>query len=316
MSRKAAIDLGSNSIKLLVLDVDEQLNYKVVHDEAVVTGLGRNLVPGGLLDEESCELTVEVVKRFAKTALELGVPDVVSAGTAAMRRAGNGKQFVDELNQLTGLEIRIISGEREAAIASEVAVRELTTEHEHVVLFDTGGGSTELSWFQKGELKGDNSIQLGARYLTDELNITHPVSEEMRDKLTHHILSQLPDNAVGPHRGGELVAGAVKLAGLGGTASLIVWLLQGIRGQERSDPHLTEVTAAQLALLLERLARSNMEEVLQMKNMNPDRASVVYAGVSIIRGLLRHYGVESFTLTDRGLRYGLLLSEIMQPSGA
>lgn len=316
MALRAAIDLGSNSIKLLVLEVDDQLNYKVVHDEAVVTGLGRNLVPGGLLDVESCELTVAAVRRLVETAHALGVSDIVSAGTAAMRRAGNGKQFVDDLNLQTGLEIRIISGEREALIASEVAVRELTTQHEHVVLFDTGGGSTELSWFQNGVLRGDNSIQLGARYLTDELQIIHPVSEQMRTKLTHHILSQLPDNAVGPHRGGELVAGAVKLAGLGGTASLIVWLLQGLRGQEKSDPHLTEVTAAQLALLLERLARSSMDEVLQMKNMNPDRASVVFAGVSIIRGLLRHYGVESFTLTDRGLRYGLLLSEIMQPSGA
>ena len=316
MTIKAAIDLGSNSIKLLVLDVDNQHNYRIIHDEAIVTGLGRNLTPGGQLDVESVELTVAAVRSLVARAHQLGVTDIVSAGTAAMRRAGNGKQFVNELNQMCGLDIRIISGDREAVIASEVAVRELAAENEHVVLFDTGGGSTELSWFQRGKLMGDSSLALGARYLTDEMQITHPVDEEMRTRISHHVLTKLHENAVGPHRGGELVAGAVKLAGLGGTASLIVWLLQGLRGQEKSNPHLTEVSAAQLALLLERLASCNPDELRAMKNMNPDRANVVFAGVSIIRGLLRHYGVESFTLTDRGLRFGLLLSDIMQPSGA
>lgn len=316
MAIRAALDLGSNSIKLLVLDVDADRNYKVLHDEAVVTGLGRNLTPGSALDENSCSQTIDVVKRFVGKAREMGAEDIVGAGTAAMRRAGNGKQFLDELNHCTGLDFRIISGEREAMIASEIAVHEIPGEHEHVVLFDTGGGSTELSWFHNGRLMGDSSIPLGARYLKDELEITHPVSEEMRERINHQILSQFHNNAVGPHRGGELVAGKVKLAGLGGTASLIVWLLQGLRGEERSDPHLQEVSAAQLSLLVEKMARMSLDEVRDMKNMNPDRASVVFAGVSIIRGLLRHYGVESFTLTDRGLRFGLLLSDVMQPSGA
>ena len=233
-----------------------------------------------------------------------------------MRRASDGKQFIDRLNESTGLDVRIISGAREAAIASEIAVREMPGEHEHVVLFDTGGGSTELSWFHAGELQVENSIPLGARYLTDEMNIRHPVSDGMREELSMHILSQFHEKAVGPYRGGELVAGAVALAGLGGTASLIVWLLQGLRGEDRSDPHLQVVTSAQLSLLLERMARCDYDELAAMRNMNPDRVNVVFAGVSIIRGLLRHYGVESFILTDRGLRFGLLLSDIMQPSGA
>ncbi len=316
MTIRAALDLGSNSIKLLVLDIDEDRNYRIIHDEAVMTGLGRNLSPGTALDEESCTHTIKVVQEFAGKAQQLGATSIVGAGTAAMRRASNGKQFLDELNRDTGLEIRMISGEREAAIASEIAVRELPGEHMHVVLFDTGGGSTELSWFHDGGLRGDSSIPLGARYLTDEMQITHPVSDQMREKISHYVLSHFPENAVGPHRGGELVAGTVTLAGLGGTASLIVWLLQGLRGEERSDPHLKVVTAPQISLLLERMSRSSIEEVAAMKNMNPDRATVVFAGVSIIRGLLRHYGVESFILTDRGLRYGLLLSDLMQPSGA
>ncbi|MCB1185728.1 hypothetical protein KDL29_01065 [bacterium] len=316
MAIRAALDVGSNSIKLLVLDVAEDRSYKVITDESVVTGLGRNLTPGSALDADSCANSIEVVRQFAARARDLGAEEIVGAGTAAMRRAGNGKQFIVEMNQSTGLDIRIISGEREAAIASEVAMREIPGEHEHVVLFDTGGGSTELSWFHDGRLEGDSSIALGARYLTDELEITHPVGDEMRERISNYVLSKLPDNAVGPHRGGELVAGAVTLAGLGGTASLIVWLMQGLRGEEKSDPHLKVVTSAQLALLLERMARMDLEAVRSMKNMNPDRATVVFAGVSIIRGLLRHYGVESFILTDRGLRYGLLLSDIMQPSGA
>ncbi|MCB1216143.1 hypothetical protein KDL44_02040 [bacterium] len=316
MSIRAALDVGSNSIKLLVLDIAADRSYTVVHDEAEVTGLGRNLSPGSPLDPDACTRTIEVVQRFAHKARDLHAMDIVGAGTSAMRRAGNGKQFLDELNTATGLEIRIISGEREAAIASDVAMREIPGEHENIVLFDTGGGSTELSWFSNGKLMGDSSITLGARYLTDELDITHPVSNEMRERISAQVLSRLLDNAVGPYRGGELVAGAVKLAGLGGTASLIVWLLEGLRGQERSDPHLKVVTAAQLSMLLERMARYSLDEVREMKHMNPDRATFVFAGVSIIRGLLRHYGVESFILTDRGLRYGLLLSDIMQPSGA
>ena len=87
MAIRAALDLGSNSIKLLVLDVDEDRSYRIIHDEAVVTGLGRNLSPGTMLDEDSCELSIEVVRQFAVKARQLGAEEIIGAATAAMRRA-------------------------------------------------------------------------------------------------------------------------------------------------------------------------------------------------------------------------------------
>ena len=296
---RAGMDIGSNSVKTLVLKRTRS-GHEVVTDMNQVTGLGRGLTAGGQFDPNAVEATLEVIAAQARRAAELGASVVVAAGTAAMRTASNPETVIDPLKEL-GLAVRIVSGDEEAQISRAVAARELK-QARNAILFDTGGGSTELSWFAQGELRESISLPLGARRLTELGKIEHPVNEAMRRRLNRLIWKEL-------ERAPKLPPRAVPtLAGLGGTASVIVWVFQGQRGEPKGDPHGEVIELSKLRGLQAALARKTRDGLLAIPNLDPLRADIIYSGVAIIVKILEHYGAERFKVIDRGLRWGLLLS--------
>jgi hypothetical protein len=295
---RAGMDIGSNSVKTLVLR-RTRTGHDVVCDLNQVTGLGRGLTVGSEFDPDAVEATLEVIAAQAQRARELGATAIIAAGTAAMRTASNPEAIIDPLKEL-GIASRVISGDEEAQISRAVAARELKPAR-NAVLFDTGGGSTELSWFAQGELRESISLPLGARRLTELGKIEHPVNEAMRRRLNRLIWKEL-------ERAPKLPPRAVPtLAGLGGTASVIVWVFQGQRGEPKGDPHGEVIDLSKLRGLQAGLARKTREELLAIPNLDPLRADIIYCGVAIIVKILEHYGTERFKVIDRGLRWGLLL---------
>jgi exopolyphosphatase/guanosine-5'-triphosphate,3'-diphosphate pyrophosphatase len=292
------MDIGSNSVKTLVLR-RTGTGHEVVADMNQVTGLGRGMTAGGEFDTEAVEATLEVISAQAQRACELGAKTVFAAGTAALRSASNPDVIVEPLREI-GIAARVISGDEEAQISRAVAARELKAAR-NSILFDTGGGSTELSWLQRGEVKESISLPLGARRLTELAKIGHPVSEAMRRRLNRLIWKEL-------ERAPQLPARALPtLAGLGGTASVIVWVFRGQRGEPKGDPHGEVIDLSRLRGLQAALARKTRDELLAVPNLDPLRADIIYGGVAIIVKILEHYGAERFKVIDRGLRWGLLL---------
>jgi exopolyphosphatase / guanosine-5'-triphosphate,3'-diphosphate pyrophosphatase len=309
MSIRAAIDVGSNSVKLLVLEIDSAGGYRILHDEARVTGLGKGVGERGALNPASIAETLAILRDYAAIALRLGAESIRAAGTSALRRAADAREFVARVGRETGITIEVISGEEEARLSRAIALKELPPGSPDVVLFDVGGGSTELTWCHGAGVRAACSLELGARRCTDDAGVTQPVMPEMLARLDA-IISRALAAAPGPAAGtvlNETGIAAVRLAGLGGTASEMVWLLRGQRGAPKGHPHLARVGRVELEELLRKLSGMELEQLKAQPNADPKRAEVIVAGVVIIASLLAHYGAESFTLVDRGLRFGLLL---------
>jgi exopolyphosphatase / guanosine-5'-triphosphate,3'-diphosphate pyrophosphatase len=304
VSIRAAIDVGSNSVKLLVLDIAADGTYRVLADRAAVTGLGRGLGERGPLDRVGVRETLDCLALYVLDAYALGAQSIRAAGTSALRRATDAPRFKMLVAEETGLDIEVISGEEEARLARAVALRELPAGSPSVVFFDVGGGSTELTVCHGATVTAARSLELGARRCTEEAAITHPVDQAGCDRLSDMIRLVLANAPILADSEG---AEPPRLAGLGGTASEVVWILRGQRGEPKGDPHLAQVTRAETAGLLDKLGEMTLPQLQELPNADPKRSGVIYAGCAIILELLRLYGARQFTLVDRGLRWGLLL---------
>ncbi|MBN2082177.1 hypothetical protein JW859_08205 [bacterium] len=303
MAIRAAIDVGSNSVKLLVIDQDATGAYRILHDASKVTGLGKGLGPAGELDPRAARRTAECIAEFAATARSLDTTEILAAGTSALRRASDAAQFTARVAEQCGVAVTVISGEEEARLARIIALRELPGAAEHTLLFDVGGGSTELTLCHGLEVAAAQSLPLGARRITEEAGITHPVPPAAAERM-----AELVARGLAGAPGCAAVAPALTLAGLGGTATTMVWLMRGKRGEPAGDPHLAQVETGAVRALLAELASQTSDEVRRMPNLDPARADVIYGGIAIIAGLLAMYRAPGFTLVDRGLRFGLLLA--------
>jgi exopolyphosphatase/guanosine-5'-triphosphate,3'-diphosphate pyrophosphatase len=310
----AAIDVGSNSVKLLVLRLAPEGGYEILLDDTRVTGLGRNLGDGGPLDAQAREDTLSCLREYLERAAALGAGQVRVAGTAAMRRATDAPELlaaIEQEGQTHGLAVtaEVLSGEDEARLSRAVALRELPSGSPDVVFFDVGGGSTEITVLRGREALKSTSLPLGARRCTDAAGVVQPVMASMRERLDAMIEMELrgapglPRQADGPGQ-----PAAPRVAGLGGTSSSMVWLLRGLRGEPAGDPHLARVTLVEGEYLLHHLADRSLREVRGLPNLDPARAEVIYAGVLIICAVVRRCGAQEFVLVDRGLRFGLLLA--------
>ncbi len=327
MSIKAAIDVGSNSVKLLVLDLQDNGDYRILLDRSTVTGLSRGLTESGGLGQRAIDDTMECLRSMVAKARELGAEEIHAAGTAALRSASDSERLTGPARSELGLDIRVISGDEEARLSRAVALRELTqvfggAAPRDVIFFDVGGGSTELTWCRKGVVADSASLALGARRCTELAGLRHPVSLEMLGRL-HELLDRVMDEeapvvtgndspeddrlAPPPDDDFNYPEQGVCLAGLGGTASNVVWLLQGRAGKDAGDPHGQRVRLSQLDELLHFLAPLSPEQVLEVPNLDPGRADIIYAGISILATLCDFYKAEEFIVIDRGLRFGLLL---------
>jgi exopolyphosphatase / guanosine-5'-triphosphate,3'-diphosphate pyrophosphatase len=302
MSIKAAIDIGTSSVKLLVLDVAVDGGYRILAEDSRVTSLGKGMAESGRLGANEIIATISCIGEMVERARALGAEAVRAAGTDALRRASNRMELLAPLAAAFALDVEILSGDDEARLSRAVALRELPDREGDVVFFDVGGGSTELTWCAGGEEREAVSLGLGARRCKELAGVTQPVAPAAQARLAELIDLELKNNAPGPQ------GGAVQLAGLGGTASQLVWALRGWRGEPKGEAHGAVVHAAVLREGLAQLALMPLDDVKQMTYMDPARAEIIYSGAAIIDGLLRFYGAPLFTVIDRGLRYGLILT--------
>jgi exopolyphosphatase/guanosine-5'-triphosphate,3'-diphosphate pyrophosphatase len=310
---RAALDIGSNSIKLLVAAVDEHNHYRTLRDVSLVTGLGRGVSTSGELSAQAVNDTLTCIRELVHEARELGAVEIRAAGTAALRNALNPQALLRPLREQLQIEARVLSGDEEAQLSRDVALKELTRlnpgqAYLEAIFFDLGGGSTELTLIELRLASGPQvaescSLPLGARRMTELSGLSQPVSPQAKAQLLESIRLQL-ELAPRPQS-----AHIPLLAGLGGTASVLVWIWQGLQGEARTDPHGAQLQLSWIEALLERLEPLSAEQVKALPYLDPLRADIIYAGASIIAAILRHYGAAEFQLLDRGLRYGLLLAD-------
>lgn len=293
----AALDLGSNTLRLLVAELMAN-DYRDLVRGLATPRLGRSLAPGRALDPQAKAAAKEQARRFVAQARELGAQRIALGATAACRLASDGAAFVQELGRELGLDAaQVLSGQDEARLARVGVLSRLQGEAAGAFLADVGGGSSEVS-----ELNGASplvlSLPLGAVALTE----AHLVSDPPSPAELAALLA-----AVG--RGLRPLAGwpARRLVATAGTAATVGALLLGLTVYEPGRVNNLEVGLATLEDQFIRLSALPLAQRRQAPGLEPERADIILAGMAILRGLLLSLELDRMTVMDTGLLEGILL---------
>lgn len=299
--RLAAIDIGTNSTKMTVADVSESGVLTVVSEVSEVTRLGEGVDASHRLNEAAMERTLEAVTRYAAEARSLGAGEVLGAGTSALRDAANGLNFLEQARLRAGVEIQIISGDREAQLAY-AAVRSDASlgipADANLLVFDIGGGSTELILGDQTGTGRHDSLDVGAVRLTERFLPSDPPTAEEMDEAVAFVRSALLTF--------ELPETLLYIAGIGGTALNIGAVMSGLLSPDPDAVHAMTVTHSAVIEARVRFASVPIIERRKIPGLEPKRADIIVAGVLILDCLLTYFSADSFLLSARGLRYGLL----------
>jgi exopolyphosphatase/guanosine-5'-triphosphate,3'-diphosphate pyrophosphatase len=293
--RIAAIDIGTNSTKVFVALV-EGGEVNPVQTVAEVTRLGEGVDATKRLKPEAIERTIKAIVRFVGIARDLGAEKIVAAGTSALRDAENGQDFLDAVREQAHLEVEIISGDREAnlsysAVASDHALA--FPKSGKRLVFDIGGGSTELIVGTRDGVERFRSLEIGAVRLTERLVKNDPPSPE--DVAAVRKAAAAAIASFGISDIGDVV-------GVGGTASNVA----SVARESEEKIHGVRITRKQLGDVIARFLSVPVEERRKITALDPPRADVIPSGALILDEILEAAGADSFTLSLRGVRFGLV----------
>jgi exopolyphosphatase/guanosine-5'-triphosphate,3'-diphosphate pyrophosphatase len=305
-SRLAAIDLGSNTIRLLVADVDRRAGLRPVHDEQVVARLGQGLARSGVLLPEAMERALAAARGYRDRARTLGAARVLVVATAAVRLARNGDELLGRLADEVGVVARVASGAEEARLTRlGVASGQPELAASHIVL-DIGGGSTELTVGGEARSCTTVSLTLGCVELVERFLHADPVDWAEYATCAAHVAGRLAAEAWPTIRplAPRLVVGTA------GTITTLAALDLGLAAYEAAQVQGHRLTAGRIEALLHRLGALPLAERARLPGLEPGRADLIIAGIAVALGVLAGLELGELLVSDRGLREGILLDAV------
>ena len=298
LGRFAVIDVGTNSVKFVIGERAGDGEWRTVVDRAEVTRLGEGLDRTGDLNEDPIARTVDAVADMAEEAVREQVVATAAVGTAGLRMASNSKSFVESVSERTGIEVEIISGDEEARLAYVAVTSELQPGSGSLVLFDTGGGSSQFTFGHGEEVEERFSVDVGAVRFTERFGLDGAVSEATLREVLDAVAADL-DRLDGRETPDVLV-------GIGGAVTNLAAVEHGL---ETYDPNVVRGTVldrAEVDRQLELYRTRTADQRRELPGLQPKRGEVILAGACVVRTVLEKLGRDSLTVSDRGLRHGLL----------
>lgn len=304
MTRRAAIDIGTNSVRLLVADVDATSGVRPVERALEITRLGEGLHAGELLTAEGVDRTASAVREYVARAAALGVPSPVVAGTYALRAARNPQLLLGRVR----VPVRVLNGEEEAALGFRGAVTGLRDldPAARVLVLDVGGGSVELSWgTARHGIEGSRSRPVGCVVMTRRMFAHDPPDTGEVAALEGAVAASL-DPVVRPLRSGPTGSQAPRLVGIGGTVTTLAAMAQRLVPYDPDRVHGFGVTAAEVDRLLATMRAVPLVERRHLPGLQPERADVIIAGTLVVRHVLASLGRDVITASETDLLWALV----------
>ena len=288
----AAVDIGSNSVRLLVVDAD----LEDLHRESNVTGLARGVDAGGVISDEAIAETVDVIARYAAIIERHGVEVVGAVATSASRDATNGPRVMERLSEALGVEPMIIVGRKEASRAFAGATSHLAGSHERIVI-DIGGGSTEIiegvddvSWAHSYDI---GSVRITDRHLTAKPSSAEAVSRAEQDARAVFAEPRAPG------------ASDAEAIGVAGSFANLAAIALGLPEYDSAAVHGSVLTRSQVSELIDRFTGLSLEELRAVPAMHPKRAPVMLGGAIVARASMDAVGAPHVVVSAHGLLDGL-----------
>ncbi len=302
--RLAAIDIGTNSIRSIVVEVGEHADFYILDDEKAMVRIGQGLSETGEISPAAWARAREALARMLKIQQSYGVATVEAVATSAVRQAVNGEAFTAAMRQELGLQIDIISGEEEAQLAFLSACHSFEMDNQRLALIDIGGGSAEVILTTGRQIEEIFSLDLGAVVLTEKFLFDDPVSEEAMKRLRKHVRKTLKKRITVP---GGAVHG---LIGSGGGMTTIAAIVMAQRNEPFNSVQGYEVLRSEVVHLRAMLQRQTLAERRAVPGLSPERADIIIAGVTVVDELMRFFDTNLLRVNARGIRHGLILRSL------
>lgn len=302
----AVFDIGTNSIHMMVARIDADLTFKTLDREKDTTRLGDGSFEKRRLEKSSMKRAWKVIERFHEMAGEHGVDRMFGVATSAVRDAKNGRAFVREIFERTGVRIRVISGKEEGRLIELAARSDLKVKGKKTLVVDIGGGSMEL-------IAGDGrkhyflrSYPLGVARLTDHFLPKDPPSPKRLKKLEKYLEKTLAPAAEKINR--------LRIPLVVGTAGTLINLASMAYESETSKElklvHHHDLERRKLEKVHAEISRMSLKKRLNFPGLDSKRADIIVAGSTLVRVLMRLLDIERIKVSKRGIREGMVLDFI------
>jgi len=302
--RLAAIDMGSNSIRLLVTEVSPDGAYRVLDDEKQTTRLARGLSSTGTLSDEAMGHTLEALRRMKAIVEGYGVERLEVIATSAVREAANRDSFLKLIRDQLRLNVEVISTTEEGQLSFASVARHFDLKATNAVAVDLGGGSSEIILVANGVVEEIHSLPIGAVRLTDSFLHADPCTLAEFRRLKRHIrkcfAQKLGRAEFLPH----------VMIGAGGTFTALAHMSMRRRGQVYSNVGRYEMNRAEVRHILDNLKDLPLRARREVPGLHADRADIIVAGLAVIERLMKLFHVNRLLIHDQGVRDGLMLRMI------
>jgi exopolyphosphatase/guanosine-5'-triphosphate,3'-diphosphate pyrophosphatase len=308
--RLGAIDIGSNSIRLVVAEYDPESGFEIIDEVKDMPRLGTRVETTHLLDRAAMTRAFAALKRMKEVATRRGVTRLAAVATSAMRDARNGTAFAKRIRRQLDIPLEIIDGDREAELSWRSVAHHFRLENARTLVADIGGGSLELIGAVDGMVEVTASLPLGAVRLTEEFLPGERTTRKELAALRKHIRRTLKKAL--PWRDWSQAV----VIGSGGSFTNLARMAAARAGSLGDAIHGTTVGTGEVESLLEWLSAKTPEQRAGVPGLNPQRADIILAGVAVAAELLDALDARALTASAFGLREGLLLEMVGDPAVA
>ncbi len=297
--RYAVIDVGTNSVKFHIGERGADGAWRTVVDRAETTRLGDGLQEAGRLNPEPMARTVEAVAGMAEQARAVGAAHIAAVGTAGLRIAPNSADFIDAVRERCGVTVEVISGEEESRLAYLGAQSGIGAAPGSRVVFDTGGGSSQFTFGHGDHIDERFSVDVGAVRFTERYGLSGAVTRDVLDEALEAIAADLSrlDERPAPDA----------LVAMGGAVTNLAAVKHGLAHYDPEVVQGTVLDRAEIDRQIELYRSRDAAGRREVVGLQPQRADIILAGTCIVRTVLAKLGVDALTVSDRGLRHGVLL---------
>jgi exopolyphosphatase/guanosine-5'-triphosphate,3'-diphosphate pyrophosphatase len=297
-TRYAVVDVGTNSVKFHIGERRANGDWLTIVDRAEITRLGQGLDESGRLAAEAIARTVDAIAGMVEEATRERAVAIAAVGTAGLRIAPNRAELIDAARARCGVEVEVIPGDEEARLAYLAASSSLDIAAGSLAAFDTGGGSSQFTFGESGKIDEQFSVNVGAARFTERYELANAVSPDQLQEALSAISADL-----------ERLDGRPKpdaLVGLGGAVTNLAAVKHALADYDPQVIQGTVLDRAEIDRQVELYRSLNAEERRSIVGLQPKRAEVILAGACIVRTVLSKLDCDSFTVSDRGLRHGVL----------
>ncbi|VEP12810.1 Phosphatase [Hyella patelloides LEGE 07179] len=306
----AAIDIGTNSIHMIIAEAISKSNFEIIEREKEMAKLGAGVFASNYISDSAFQVGLETIDRYVQLADRLGVDEIITAATSAIREAHNGENFLNEVAAQTGLCPRIISGQEEARLILLAVRNSIALEEDKALVLDIGGGSTEAVIGDRSQIFFRDSMPLGVLRLLDMFEDKGAVGIEGRGVLEAHIrfIAQQIFEQIHPIGFDRLIGTSGTIRTMGEAAHIAAG------GESWQSVNAEVVQLKDISTLTQKLLEMKLEERANVDEVSDKRADAIHLGGVLLVQLMEMAGVPEITLCDASLREGMILDYLKRHS--